>query len=88
MNASHNPPALALADQRFEYLAEPINPIFGMFEGLNYRVGEVLLSPGSAPLLYTDEVTEAENSIKAMLGDEPDLPPSATARTPETLTTA
>jgi serine phosphatase RsbU (regulator of sigma subunit)/anti-sigma regulatory factor (Ser/Thr protein kinase) len=73
VNAGHNAPALALADQPFEYLAEPINPIVGMFEGLNYRVGEVQLSSGSALLLYTDGVTEAENNTKAMLGEEPFL---------------
>jgi serine phosphatase RsbU (regulator of sigma subunit)/anti-sigma regulatory factor (Ser/Thr protein kinase) len=73
VNAGHNAPALALGDQAFVYLEEPINPIVGMFDGLNYRVGEVVLPPGSALLLYTDGVTEAEDKNKAMLGDEPFL---------------
>ncbi|MBK9441800.1 MAG: serine/threonine-protein phosphatase [Comamonadaceae bacterium] len=73
VNAGHNAPALALGDQAFAYLAEPINPIVGMFDGLNYRVGQVVLTPGSALLLYTDGVTEAEDKDKAMLGDEPFL---------------
>jgi len=73
VNAGHNPPALAMGGQAFEYLEEPINPIVGMFDGLSYRVGEVVLAPGSALLLYTDGVTEAEDKNKAMLGDEPFL---------------
>ena len=70
VNAGHNPPLLALGHGRFRYLEEPISPIVGMVEGLNYRAGEVTLERGSALLLYTDGVTEAENTAMDMLGEE------------------
>lgn len=70
VNAGHNPPLLALGRGRFCYLDEPISPIVGMVEGLNYHAGEVTLERGSVLLLYTDGVTEAENTALDMLGDE------------------
>lgn len=70
VNAGHNPPVLALGDGAFGYLAEPINPIVGMVEGLEYRAGEVQLGPQSVLLLYTDGVTEAEDTAGDMLGED------------------
>jgi len=70
VNAGHNPPLLALGSGPFHYLEEPISPIVGMIEGLNYRAGEVALDPCSVLLLYTDGVTEAENLGAEMLGEE------------------
>lgn len=70
VNAGHNPPLLAVEGGPFEYLAEPINPIVGMIEGLAYRAGEVRLGAGGMLLLYTDGVTEAENAQVDMLGEE------------------
>lgn len=70
INAGHNAPALAIGNESFHYLAEPINPIVGMFEGLTYRTGEIKLQPGSVLLLYTDGVTEAEDKQGNMLGDD------------------
>lgn len=70
INAGHNPPLLALGNGDFHYLREPVNPMVGMVEGLNYRAGEVDLLPGSLLLLYTDGATEAENAEGGMLGEE------------------
>ena len=70
VNAGHNAPLLALGDGPFAYLTEPINPIVGMVERLEYRSGEVKLTPHSVLLLYTDGVTEAENGDVAMLGED------------------
>lgn len=70
VNAGHNAPLLALGDDAFAYIADPINPIVGMIEGLVYRAGQVALTPGSALLLYTDGVTEAEDIDVEMLGEE------------------
>lgn len=70
INAGHNPPALAIGAAAFQYLEEPTNPIVGMIDGLSYRAGEVKLEPGSVFLLYTDGVTEAEDSDGNMLGDD------------------
>ena len=71
INAAHNAPAIAIGNGPFHYLTEPINPMVGMIEGLAYRTGEIKLQPGSALLLYTDGVTEAENKEGHMLGDDP-----------------
>jgi sigma-B regulation protein RsbU (phosphoserine phosphatase) len=70
VNAGHNAPLLALGDGPFSYLAEPINPIVGMVEGIGYSAGEIALTPQSVLLLYTDGVTEAEDKDVNMLGDD------------------
>ena len=70
VNAGHNAPLLALGAGPFAYLAEPINPIVGMIEGIEYRAGEVKLTPQSVLLLYTDGVTEAEDNDVNMLGED------------------
>jgi len=70
VNAGHNPPLVAIGNQAFHYLTEPINPFVGMVEGLSYRAGEIQLSPGSVLLLYTDGVTEAEDKDVNMLGED------------------
>jgi sigma-B regulation protein RsbU (phosphoserine phosphatase) len=70
VNAGHNAPLLALGDAPFAYLTEPINPIVGMVDALEYRSGEIRLPPHSVLLLYTDGVTEAEDSDVNMLGED------------------
>jgi serine phosphatase RsbU (regulator of sigma subunit)/anti-sigma regulatory factor (Ser/Thr protein kinase) len=70
LNAGHNAPVLALGDQEFEYIGDPINPMVGMVDGLNYRAGMVTLSPGSTLILYTDGVTEAETHDISMFGED------------------
>ena len=85
INAGHNAPAIAIGDGAFEYRGEPINPFVGMVEGISYRTGEMQLTPGSVLLLYTDGVTEAEDTQRDMLGDDRLLArlnaaPSRTAR--------
>jgi len=70
INAGHNAPAIAMGDGVFEYRGEPINPFVGMIEGIHYRAGEMQLKPGSVLLLYTDGVTEAEDTLGGMLGDD------------------
>lgn len=70
VNAGHNAPLLALGDGSFAYISDPVNPIVGMIDGLAYRAGTALLTTGSALLLYTDGVTEAENTAIEMLGED------------------
>lgn len=70
VNAGHNAPAVAIGNEAFEYLTEPINPFVGMVDGITYRSGEIKLTPGSVLLLYTDGVSEAENENRDMLGDD------------------
>ena len=85
VNAGHNAPAIAMGDGAFAYCGDPINPFVGMIEGISYRAGEMQLKPGSVLLLYTDGVTEAEDTHGGMLGDDRLLArlnaaPSRTAR--------
>ena len=85
VNAGHNAPAIAMGDGAFVYCGDPINPFVGMIEGISYRAGEMQLKPGSVLLLYTDGVTEAEDTLGGMLGDDRLLArlnaaPSRTAR--------
>jgi sigma-B regulation protein RsbU (phosphoserine phosphatase) len=70
VNAGHNPPVLAIGTGDFRYLSEPINPFVGMVPGLSYRSGEVRLEPGSALVIYTDGVTEAEDARGGQLGED------------------
>lgn len=70
VNAGHNPPVLAIGAGDFQYLSEPINPFVGMVPGLKYRSGEVRLEPGSALVIYTDGVTEAEDGRGGQLGED------------------
>lgn len=70
INAGHNAPAIAIGNGAFEYRGEPINPFVGMIAGISYRTGEMQLKPGSVLLLYTDGVTEAEDTRGDMLGDD------------------
>ena len=70
VNAGHNAPLLALGDGPFSYLSEPINPIVGMIDDIEYCAGEVTLTPQSVLLLYTDGVTEAEDKDVNMLGED------------------
>ena len=70
VNAGHNPPVLAIGAGDFQYLSEPINPFVGMVPGLKYRSGAVRLEPGSALVIYTDGVTEAEDGRGGQLGED------------------
>lgn len=90
VNAGHNAPAIAIGDGAFEYLGEPINPFVGMVAGIRYRAGEMQLQPGSVLLLYTDGVTEAEDTQGNMLGDDRLLARlnAASSRTPSDLVDA
>jgi len=70
VNAGHNPPVIAGVGGSFRYLGGPINPLVGMIPGLSFRAGEVEVGPGGALVLYTDGVTEAENDLGGMLGED------------------
>jgi len=70
VNAGHNPPVVANGAGAFEYLTDPINPFVGMIDGISYRAGTLTLQPGSALLIYTDGVTEAEDIEVNMLGED------------------
>ena len=69
INAGHNPPLLRTAGAQPIFLREPRNPIAGIVPGLRYTVGSCAFAPGSLCVLYTDGITEAENSAGALFSD-------------------
>lgn len=68
-NAGHNPPYLLRASGEVEELPGTGIPL-GVFEFASWEVGEARCSPGSALLLYTDGVTEAQNRQESLFGSQ------------------
>ena len=69
-NAGHNPPLLKRVDGSFEYLKTRAGFVLAGMEGIRYRAGELMLSPGDRLFLYTDGVPEATNSDNKLYGEE------------------
>lgn len=68
-NGGHNPPLFARAGQPFAPLPLPKGMLLGVFEQARYPVAEVTLLPGDALVLYTDGVTEAEDTRRAIFSE-------------------
>jgi sigma-B regulation protein RsbU (phosphoserine phosphatase) len=67
-NCGHNPPLiLRKGEDTFEPLRN-CGPPLGLFDGISYVPRSIALVPGDMLLLYTDGVTEAENSQSAQFG--------------------
>ena len=69
-NAGHNPPLLKRASGEFEYLKTRAGFVLAGMEGVRYRIGELMLSPGDRLFLYTDGVPEATNTENELYGEE------------------
>ena len=69
-NAGHNPPILINPDGETSFLRFKTHIFAGIIEDFVYTDEEVTLEKGSKLFLYTDGVTEAENSSKELYGDE------------------
>lgn len=70
-NCGHNPPAVALDGHVFRFMDSlPTNLPIGVVDGFDYAQVITHITPGTQILLYTDGVTEAENSTKELFGDE------------------
>jgi len=69
INAGHNPPMLARASGGIDHLGEG-GLILGAMPEMKYDQGEILLNEGDQLLLYTDGVSEAENSRGEMCGEK------------------
>lgn len=69
-NAGHNPPVLirAAGEQRFFNLTKAI-PL-GLFDSHGYVCERIQLERGDRIFLYTDGVTEAEDSDNKLFGDD------------------
>jgi serine phosphatase RsbU (regulator of sigma subunit) len=63
VNAGHLPPALRRADGRYEHVDSSASGVaLGMFEQATYETRRITIGPGEMLVLYSDGITEAENS--------------------------
>jgi phosphoserine phosphatase RsbU/P len=60
-NAGHNPPLLLTADGKHQFIERGSLPL-GMFKDTRYHEYYQTIEPGEMLVLYTDGVTEAQNS--------------------------
>ncbi len=64
-NAGHNPPRVLRSDSRVEVVPKTGNIVLGVQAAHMYRNNQIQLMPGDSLFLYTDGVTEAEDSNSA-----------------------
>lgn len=64
-NAGHNLPRVLKPDSRVEVVPTTGNIVLGVQQGHTYHNGRIHLAPGDALFLYTDGITEAEDSKSA-----------------------
>ena len=69
-NAGHNAPVLMRTSGETEFMSVVPNLPLGLFERFAYEGQECTLMKGESLFLYTDGVTEAENSDKELYSDE------------------
>ncbi|MEG2087779.1 MAG: SpoIIE family protein phosphatase [Angelakisella sp.] len=69
-NAGHNPPLLCRAGGEYDWLSAPSDFVLAGIENTKYRQSEITLSQGDQLFLYTDGVTEAQNTEKVLLGND------------------
>jgi sigma-B regulation protein RsbU (phosphoserine phosphatase) len=67
-NGGHNPPILVRGDGSVERLATG-GLLLGMFEDAGFDEAEVALRSGDSLLLFTDGITEAQDSDGVEFGD-------------------
>lgn len=68
-NCGHNPPVLQRAGGRLEML-DPNGVALGLLGPAEYEAVEITLRRGDRLLFYTDGVTEAQDSLDRLFGDE------------------
>ncbi len=61
-NAGHNPPRVLRTDSRIEVVPKTGNIVLGIQPDHAYHNNRIQLMPGDTLFLYTDGITEAENS--------------------------
>lgn len=69
-NAGHNPPILIQTDGHVSFVEFKTQIFAGVIEDFVYVDEEITLEKGSKLFLYTDGVTEAENTDKELYGEE------------------
>lgn len=69
-NAGHNPIVIIRPDGSASYLNAKPNLAVGVFEDFPYEEESLQLEKGSRLIVYTDGVTEAENTAKELYGED------------------
>ncbi len=67
-NAGHEPVAISRGDQGFEFVKGQQRPAIGIIPEIRYLEQEIAFLPGDKVFLYTDGVTETEDSQKEFFG--------------------
>ena len=68
-NAGHNPPVVLKKDRPPEFLKSKPNFVLGRRRRVRFIEERMVLFAGDKLLLYTDGVTDAQNSVGEMFGD-------------------
>ena len=69
-NAGHEYPAIKRKDRSFELIKEKHSPPLGCMEDIPYKEQTMQLNPGDIFYIYTDGVTEANNSKNELFGED------------------
>ena len=69
VNAGHNPPLVRIND-KYEYLQTDINIVISALEDFEYKSSSILLKQNESIFIYTDGITEAQNSNEEFYGEE------------------
>lgn len=70
VNAGHNPPLIKRNGKYFEFLCSKPNFVLAGMENIKYKTNEIQFSPGDEIFLYTDGVTEANDTSYELFGDD------------------
>ena len=70
VNAGHNPPCIRRSDRRFDFLKTQPGFVLGGMENTRYTEECLRLDAGDRLFLYTDGVTDAENSNGEFFGEK------------------
>lgn len=68
-NAGHNPPVI-ITGQQMAFMKTIVNIPVGVFDGYSYQSSFCELQRGDSIFLYTDGVTEAQNTTNQLYGEE------------------
>lgn len=69
VNAGHNPPVM-ISDKIASFIRGSRGLVLGAMEDMLYSENVIEMNPGEKILLYTDGITEAENSRHELYGDD------------------
>lgn len=69
LNAGHDPPYILRGGAIHQQL-DSTGPLVGAFPGVHFQTARMKLEPGDSLVLYTDGVTDAENSESQLFGVE------------------